>query len=282
MYKIIFIFNVILIIVYYSTVFGNDGKDINPTQLSIVYPENFSYIVSYCSFKSLFLNWKINTNESDNEIIIEYSVYLRAYSHYYDSTQLYDKIEIHGINKTEYQVVIPPHWCDCNVYLEVRAYNEHSYIDNDYCNFVIYAKQPGSFHPDSFAKGKIINDVTQRIVPNAQITFDANIDLTKYHGYYVIFSEEGCYELTVNDKCHDPLETSICVNQGFVFIWDLELTFNCHSIDLNSDGTIDIKDIIVAIKILSGSKQYIIANNQTPITVSLQSTVFALQYISGL
>jgi hypothetical protein len=135
-------------VVYCQSVYGYEEQNSKPAQFSLISPINNTTIVSHCSPKSLTLSWQSSSNDSDPYNIIYYSVYL-----YVDNLppEHTDKIETNWILKTEYQVEIPRHWCDCYVFWYVRAINiEFEYTDTEVWSFYIDSQSIGY---DCFMKG---------------------------------------------------------------------------------------------------------------------------------
>jgi hypothetical protein len=157
--------------------------------------------------------------------------------------------------------------------------------DAEIWSFYIERKPVGY---DSFMKGKIYNKYTQRVIPTARINLKDGSYLHEYSnfdGYYYIEYFTGSYEMIINDNCYETFTSIIELYSGETVNKNFELTFNCYSFDLNADFTIDVKDVIIAINILSASntmKLSIDTNDKSQKTVALQSTIFALQYISDL
>ena len=275
-------FIIVILLTCTKFLFGYDQAAASISLLLISPTNKSTLIFENCNDMSIIAKWNINIIQSYNGIT-DFSIFLESYSILFQ--ELYDTIEIHGIKGTEYQSIIPPHWCGYNIHWSVRAFHgDGSYTDSEKSSFVVDSQStivdPTQF--DCFVKFNVVSKKTQKIVRTAQISFNTDFDLFDYSGYYLLSSFEGTFFISIKDKCHQSFSTLIFMSPGRLYDMDFELIFNCHSIDLNSDGIIDVKDIILALNTMTGIEQYIIANNQAAKTVTLQSTIFALQYISGL
>ena len=262
---------------------------------------SFHIEVAYCSPISIDLWWGIWLNSSETYLLIGYIVYLYLDALPPEETDKIEahsllekdyQVEIHNYSEIEHSVEIPCTWtCKYRyAFWYVRAIlfdGEHIHIEDSEIREIII--EPRALGYDCFLKGKILDKSTQQIIPTAQIALkEVDYSLNKYfnnHGYFLINYFRGTHEIIIKDKCHEPLSSIIELHPGKTVHKDFELTFNCHSFDLNSDFTIDVKDVILAINILSASNTIKLSNHtndKSKKTVTLQSTVFALQYISGL
>jgi len=228
--------------------------NLSPIHFSLISPVNEANVRT-----SLILNWERSYDRKSSDVNrLKYSIYL--YKDNLPDKHL-DKIEKHGIEETIYQINLPESWDKYKIYWHVRAIDEFgSYTDTDIWTF----NTDNTGKEDSFIIGHVYNTLTGRKINSASVfldnsddKYDLEIDDGCFWGQYF----EGKYKIEAFAECYESNSLSVTLKKGKKNTEFFRLglmpkrnynEMNIYCADINCDEKLDIIDIIISLKILSG------------------------------
>jgi len=174
------------------------------------------------------------------------------------------------------QISIPDDWDGSIVYWKVQAIDKYGAIrDSNIYSFKI----DNTYNPSAETiSGYVFDSVTQMPIENAKVTVDNSPILTDIRGSYSESFRPGPnYKIIVNKEGYNP-ETRfpVLIPSQEIFFLNPKDEYYISDIDLN--GTIDLCDIIKAMKVLSGIHEDI----QSEQTVSLSDILFIFRILIEL
>ena len=168
-------------------------------------------------------------------------------------------IEKHGIEESMYPIDLPETWDKYKIYWYVRAIDEFgAYTDTDIWTF----NTDNTGANDANIVIRLYNSLTGNMIKSASVMLENNYYLDTSEGYYWGTFPEGTYQMTAFDGCHETKFFTVTLQVKKIKetleksnnpkLIELIPKWNYDEMDINRDGKIDLTDIIVFMKILSG------------------------------
>jgi hypothetical protein len=224
-------------------VYKPKDNNLPPSHFSLKSPENESTVRT-----STILSWE-SAYDTDR---LSYSIFLYK-------KEPPDMIEKHGIEESMYPIDLPETWDKYKIYWYVRAIDEFgAYTDTDIWTF----NTDNTGANDANIVIRLYNSLTGNMIKSASVMLENNYYLDTSEGYYWGTFPEGTYQMTAFDGCHETKFFTVTLQVKKIKetleksnnpkLIELIPKWNYDEMDINRDGKIDLTDIIVFMKILSG------------------------------